>query len=289
MFYLLLTSVIWAFSFGLIKGTLTGLDSNLVSFIRMTLSFLFFLPMLNIRGINSLIAIKLIIIGMIQYGFMYITYIYSYQFLKSYEVALFTVFTPLYVSLINDVLNKSFRPVFLFTSILAVGGAIVIIYKDINMADLKMGFLLVQICNLCFASGQVLYKKLLIEHEDLNDHNIFVFMYFGAVLVTGTAALWTVDFESVVILKEQWHALLYLGVVASGICFFMWNFGAKSVNMGLLAVFNNLKIPLAMICSFLVFGERENNIVRLCIGGGIIVSALFLNEVMIKRKKKMLL
>ena len=41
-------------------------------------------------------------IGVVQFGLMYITYIYSYQFLESFEIAIFTIFTPIYVTLIND-------------------------------------------------------------------------------------------------------------------------------------------------------------------------------------------
>ena len=47
MVFLLLVSLIWAFSFGLIKGNLTGLDSNFVAFCRMFVSLLIFLPFLK--------------------------------------------------------------------------------------------------------------------------------------------------------------------------------------------------------------------------------------------------
>jgi len=43
MLWLLIVSFIWAFSFGLIKTQLTGLDSALVSFIRLLISFFVFL------------------------------------------------------------------------------------------------------------------------------------------------------------------------------------------------------------------------------------------------------
>ena len=44
MIYLLAASLLWSFSFGLIKGTLSELDPNLVSFIRISISLLIFLP-----------------------------------------------------------------------------------------------------------------------------------------------------------------------------------------------------------------------------------------------------
>ena len=93
MIYLLITSIIWAFSFGLIKTYLTSLDSTFVSLIRMSLSLFVFLPFLRFSKLSLIIVIKLIVLGMIQYGIMYIAYIYSYQFLQAYEVAIFTIFT----------------------------------------------------------------------------------------------------------------------------------------------------------------------------------------------------
>jgi hypothetical protein len=36
-------------------------------------------------------------LGAIQFGLMYVAYIASYQYLSGYLVAVFTIFTPLYV------------------------------------------------------------------------------------------------------------------------------------------------------------------------------------------------
>jgi drug/metabolite transporter (DMT)-like permease len=59
--------------------------------------------------------------------------------------------------------------------------------------------------------------------------------------------------------------LLYLGAVPSAIGFFLWNFGARRVNAGTLAVFNNVKIPLAIVVS-LVFFKEDAEWVRLAAG-----------------------
>lgn len=75
---------------------------------------------------------------------------------------------------------------------------------------------------------------------------------------------------------QQWLTLLYLGILASGVCFFCWNYGARKVNAGMLAVSNNLKIPLAIACSALFFGEHIN-LTQLLFGSGIILLALLLN------------
>lgn len=220
---------------------------------------------------------------MLQYGLMYITYIYSYQFLKAYQVALFTIFTPLFITLINDILEKRFHLLFLAVAILAIIGTAIIVNRQIRQNDIRIGFFLIQISNVCFALGQVWYKKIMSKYKELKDANIFGLLYLGAFLITFIAALYTTEWSTLQVSTKQVFTLLYLGAVASGLCFFLWNYGAKKTDIGALAVFNNMKVPLAMACSILFFHEK-GNIPRLFIGGLIILAALFINEWLIRKK-----
>jgi len=282
MVYLLLVSFIWAFSFGLIKGNLTGLDSNFVAFARMLLSLLVFLPFFRWNGLKRSLSWKLIAVGAIQYGLMYLAYIYSFQFLKAYQVALFTIFTPLYVTLLHDLLTRRFHTLFLLTALLAIIGTGIIVYKDVNQEDLRLGFFLLQGANLCFAFGQLAYRRLLRENSELKDREIFALLYVGATAVTLLAAGFSMGLSLPAITLKQGLTLVYLGVLASGICFFLWNYGAKMVDAGALAILNNLKVPLAVACSALFFHETVN-LPRLLVGGGLILGALLINESMARR------
>ena len=208
---------------------------------------------------------------------MYLAYIYSYQFLKAYEIAVFTILTPLYVTLINDAFQKKFNKLFFITSILSIIGAAVIVYQNFERADFILGFLILQISNLCFAFGQIFYKKIMSGIEDIKDKNIFGFLYLGAVIITFVFSLFSTDYPSLALSNTQIISLIYLGVVASGIGFFLWNYGARKTDAGALAIFNNLKIPLGVAASIFVFGE-EGNILKLLIGFIIITGALLINE-----------
>jgi carboxylate/amino acid/amine transporter len=284
MVYLLLVSLIWAFSFGLIKGSLTDLDSNLVAFIRLLISLIFFLPFLRIKNIGIQIGLKLIMTGAVQFGIMYSFYIYSYKYLQAHEVALFTVLTPIYVTLFNDLFNKKINKIFLLTSLLAVIGTAIAKYDEINTTSLFIGFILVQISNICFAFGQIYYSFLLQELHDVKDHNIFALLYLGAVIITSILTFIFVDFQNVVITGSQIYTLIYLGVVASGLAFFLWNYGARRTNAGALAIFNNLKLPLAIAVSLLVFNETTN-VLNLISGGIIIIGSLLLNQYFLASEK----
>ena len=59
------------------------------------------------------------------------------------------------------------------------------------------------------------------------------------------------DFWFQEIKPAQWWTVVYLGLVPSGLAFFLWNVGATRVGVGALAVMNNLKVPLAVAVALL--------------------------------------
>lgn len=277
MIYLLIVSLIWAFSFGLIKDQLTGLDPNFVSLSRMLLSLIAFLPFIRLKKIPVQYIIRLIFLGMIQFGLMYVAYIFAYQYLKAYQVALFTILTPIYVTLINDIIERQFHRRYLVVAILAILGAGVVVLSEISWIELGIGFILMQISNLAFAFGQVYYRKIMNQLPNIKDTSVFAFLYVGAVLLTGLFSIFSTDYSKLTLSQNQILTLIYLGILASGICFFLWNFGARKTNAGTLAVFNNLKIPLAIFVSFVFFNE-STNLIRLILGGGIIIVAMIIAD-----------
>ena len=280
MIWLLIVSLIWAFSFGLIKTQLAGLDASFISFVRLLISFLIFLPFLRVKKMSLSLSTRLFFTGMIQYGLMYLSYIYAYNFLAAYEIALFTIFTPLYITLFNDLFSRKFHKLFLIEALIAVIATGIILFNRISNMGLVSGFLLIQISNISFAFGQVYYKRIL-KNTQYKDRQIFALLYAGAVFLTGISSLLTVDFNALRISMQQVYTLLYLGFIASGAGFFLWNYGARRTDTGTLAVFNNLKIPLAISVSFLFFAET-GSIPRLLIGGIILVGLIIYNEKFLK-------
>lgn len=273
MLFLLAVSLLWAFSFGLIETHLSSLDSNLVAFLRLVLSLAVFLPFLRVRAVPVRTAGRLAACGALQFGVMYALYIASYGYLKAYEVALFTILTPLYVTLLNDALRRRFDKHNLEAALLAVVGTGVVVFEDVHRAGLLGGFLLVQLANVCFALGQVWYRRLVTGPGLGSDAGVFAWLFLGAALIT--APLGLAGAGSVPDLTAtQWLVLAYLGVAASGLGFFLWNAGARRVNAGTLAVFNNLKIPLGIVVALLIFGESAD-LPRLMLGGAVILLGLW--------------
>ena len=255
--FLLIVSLLWAFSFGLTKGITAGLDGNLVAAIRLGLALLIFLPFLRLRGLPLRTGLQLTGIGAIQFGLMYLAYNASFRYLPAYQVALFSVTTPILVTLFADAFDRTLRPRALLAALVAVVGTAVIVFQPGSAPASLHGFILVQIANLTFALGQVLYRRIRATRGSRPDHETFALLYVGAFALTGAVVLSQGQIQTYPS-PAQWRLLAYLGLVASGLGFFLLNLGATRVSAGTLAVMNNAKIPLAVVCSLLFFGESAD-------------------------------
>lgn len=274
MGYLIAASLLWAFSFGLIKGQLTGLDPVAVACVRLVLAALVFAPMVHRRRIAKALVLPTMGLGALQFGLMYVLYIQSYSWLPAWMVALFTVFTPLYVILLADALARRFSWRNLAAALLAVVGALAVVAQGMPVGADWRGIVVLQGANLCFAVGQVLFGRLKARAQG-QEAGLVAWMYIGAALVTALAVMGR-DVPG----PEAWDrqvlwVLLYLGVLPTAVGFYLWNKGAGQTRPGLLAGANNLKVPLAVLVSWLVFGE-EADYLRVGLGLVLVVGALFL-------------
>ena len=282
MAYLSFVTLLWAFSFSFIGVYLAGqVDTYFMVLTRTALALLVFLPFLRLRQLKPRLALGLMAIGAVQLGFMYLFYYHSFLLLTVPEVLIFTIFTPLYVTLLHDLSVRHFHRRYLLTAGLAVLGAAVIRFDHLT-SDFLLGFLVVQGANLCFAAGQVGYKRLLAQQTaELPQHQIFACFFLGAALVALVAwlLLGTPRYPTSAL---QWGLLLWLGAGASGLGYFLWNKGATQVNAGVLAIMNNALIPAGLLVNLLIWNQSAD-LVRLSIGGALIFWSLFINERYSKR------
>jgi drug/metabolite transporter (DMT)-like permease len=130
------------------------------------------------------------------------------------------------------------------------------VWRSSDITLTLRGVALVQLSNAAFAFGQVFYRRLRLRDTALRDRDLFGLLYVGG-FVVATIALLAHGLPSAVSPQQAW-TLLYLGVLASGVGFFLWNVGATRVSAGTLAVMNNAKVPLAVAVALLVFGERTS-------------------------------
>ncbi|RXJ74966.1 EamA family transporter [Veronia nyctiphanis] len=278
MGYLSGVTCLWAFSFSLIGVYLAGqVDAWFSVVVRVALATLVFIPFLRLKGVSTSLIFKLIGIGAIQLGLMYGFYYQSFLYLTVPEVLLFTVFTPIYVALTHDILKRQFSPWYLVTAVIAVLGAVILKYASPSEHFL-FGFLVVQGANLCFALGQVLYKVVIEDADvELKQHTVFGLFFIGALMVALPAFFMLGDMEKLPTNSTQWGILFYLGTIASGMGYFLWNKGATKVNAGALAAMNNALVPAGIIVNVLIW-NREADLVMLGIGSAVIVLSVWFNQ-----------
>ena len=281
MTLLILITLLWAASFSLIGVYLAGqVDGYLVVFIRMILALITVLPLFRWRHLSpqngqlSQLA-KLAIIGAVQIGAMYLFLYHAFLYLSVAEVLLFTIFTPLYITLIDElILNRKHLPLLWWiAAAVSVCGAAIIRYQPLS-DDFITGFFLIQAANACFAAGQVAYKRLP-TGKTLEQSQQFAAFFFGASVIAGLGVLFFGDLTKMPTTNLQWGILLWLGIVASGLGYLGWNLSGKRVNTGQLATMNNALIPAGILVN-VVFWEQSFDYTRLSIGALIIILAVWL-------------
>lgn len=278
MRYLIFVTCLWAFSFSLIEVYLAGsVDGDFAVLSRVVMAGLIFLPMTKWNGLPTQLKIGTTVVGSLMIGVTYLCLYRSFLYLTVPEVLLFTVTTPLYVSLIDDAINKKFSPVSLLAACIAVIGAGYIRYDGITGSYLT-GLLLIQTANLAFAAGQVGYANLVKRYPvDVPQHRFFGYFFLGGLLIAGPSYLIFGDTSMMPSSTTQWGVLIWLGFVASGLGLFLWNKGGTMVDAGTLAIMNNALIPAGILVNIL-FWNREADLTRLAIGGLLILFSLWFNR-----------
>ncbi|RRV28355.1 DMT family transporter [Pseudomonas sp. o96-267] len=274
MRYLLIVTLLWAFSFSLIGEYLAGrVDSYFAVLTRIVIAGLLFVPLTRWRGHDPAFVRGMLLIGALQFGITYVCLYLSFSVLTVPEVLLFTILTPLHVTLIEDALNRRFNPWALVAALVAVLGAGIIRYDGISSGFL-LGFLLLQVANFTFAAGQVLYKHLLLKHPSSEpQYRRFGFFYLGASLIALPAFLLLGNGERLPSTPLQWGVLAWLGVVASALGMYWWNKGASLVDGGTLAVMNNALVPAGLLVNLLIW-NHDADLLRLALGGAVIAASL---------------
>jgi len=274
MLYLFISTIIWAFSFSIIGNYLSPfIDPWSLSLLRIIISFLIFLPFANFK-IDRKRMVNIAGIGAIQIGIMYSFYFNAFRFISVEKILLFTIFTPIYVTLISDLFQKKVQKVFLFLSLFSVLGSLIIRITEVEFLDLK-GFILIQGANFSFALGQVLYRRY-IKMDSKSDYNLneFVYFYFGALIIASLGSLIMIDSITFPKSLVQWLLVFWLGAIASGVGYYLWNRGAILVSSGTLAVMNNLIIPLGLFIE-IIFFSRSINMETYLIGTLIIIFSIY--------------
>lgn len=278
MRYLLVVTLLWAFSFSLIGEYLAGrVDSDFAVLARVAIAAVIFLPFTQWRGLPRPLLAGFWLAGALQFGITYICLYRSFTVLTVPEVLLFTVLTPIYVTLLDDALARRFNPWSLIAALVAVGGGVIIRFDRLE-GDYLLGFVLLQIANATFAAGQVLCRRLLLRYPvDQPLHRFFGHFFQGAMVLALPSFLLFGDGARLPQTAVQWGVLVWMGLFATALGMFWWVKGSVQVNAGTLAVLNELHVPAGLVVNLLIW-NRDADLPRLAAGGAVILASLWISR-----------
>ena len=276
--YLLSVTVLWAFSFSLIGEYLAGqVDSDFAVLMRVAIALAVFIPFTRWRGLPVRLLAGFWLAGALQFGVTYLCLYRSFSILTVPEVLLFTVLTPIYVTLLDDGLAKRFNPWSLLAVLVAVGGGIIIRFEKIE-GDYLTGFLLLQLANFTFAAGQVLCRQLLARYPtDQPLHRFFGHFFLGAMLLAIPSFVLFGDAARMPHTAMQWGVLVWMGLFATALGMYWWVKGSTKVDAGTLAIMNELHVPAGLLVNLLIWNHNAN-LPKLALGGSVILASLWLNR-----------
>jgi carboxylate/amino acid/amine transporter len=287
MAYLLVVNLIWSFSFSLIGQYLAGqVDSDFAVLTRVAIAALIFAPFMRWRGLPRPLIAGFWLAGALQFGITYLCLYRSFSVLSVPEVLLFTVLTPIYVTLLEDALVRRFNGWALLAAAVAVGGGVYIRYQPLE-GDFLWGFILLQVANATFAAGQVLCRRLLLRYRpDAPLHHFFGHFFLGALLLALPAFVVFGDPARLPATGMQWGVLVWMGLFATALGMFWWVKGSTRVDAGVLAIMNELHVPLGLLVNVAIW-NRDADLGRIAAGGMVILLSLAINRV--GRQRRLLL
>lgn len=270
MIYLLIATICFSLSFGLIKSQLSTLPNDYVVMVRLIFAFIIFLPFIKKFDLKT--HLKAFFIGIIQFGIMYIAFLKAFKYLQGNEVALLTTTTPIFVALWATLFGERFKTIYILCILMSVFGAGIVVWQNLEFSQIVKGILLMETSNCTFALGQVLWKNYI--PEKTKSENLMASAYLGALSLIFPLVILNNEI-STTLTHLQFLSILYLGVIPTGIGFFLWNKGTKLVKSSTLAIMNNLKIPFGVLFSIIVFQEKIN-LTNFILGSAIIIIAILI-------------
>lgn len=252
MLYLILSSLLMA-AFGPIdKMVSQGLNPSMVACLFCLVSTLLFLPFFRTRQLSLKLTFQLMGVGALEFGVMYQCFQLAIKDLYAHEVALLLSTTPIYIVLCEAFFKKKY-----VLHRLLLGGCVAgisfIVLGNNGLPFPSSSIIFSQISNFAFAMGQIALRHLFQKYHLAHSSSLSALLFLGAFLVS---FLFFPLFHSENYLNMTASDILkisLLGIFGCGVSHFLWNKGVLRTRPMVLAVMNNIQIPLTIIiaCVFL--------------------------------------
>jgi drug/metabolite transporter (DMT)-like permease len=201
-------------------------------------------------------------IGLFEFAGTYIFYTWSLRYLPSGIVGTLTLLTPVFTYLASLVAGIAGLNVRFFAAIfLSVFGAALCLPVEKSFSSFQftapvlIGVGFITLSNILFAIGNVFITRLNLKNR-WSDEITYQALAFGA-LISLVVCIFT-PHESIERLShlKVWLLPFYLGIVATGVGFYLWNRGVKKVSATPASLIGNFKAPFSLLWGALLLGEK---------------------------------
>jgi drug/metabolite transporter (DMT)-like permease len=265
MIDLIFAVLIWGLSFALAKKALNEFSPFELVTIRLALGSLTAFGISRFwtkTKSSNRSPMTPLILGFFEFGGTYLLYTWSLSYLPSGVVGTLTLMTPVFTMLIGRAFGiNNLNKYSLLATILSLFGALLCfpftrIFGGFEMSPQSaLGLGLIIGSNLLFAIGNVLISKW--ERQKRWDQSLTskglgygcIFALMATFARGSTAPINVSDWR-------VWILPFYLGVIATGLGFFLWNRGVQKVSAFPASLIGNFKGPLAVLWGILLLNEK---------------------------------
>lgn len=262
---LALVSILWGVNNVALKIAADLLPPFTSGTLRYGIAALFFIPLAlylyrkgEMRWPNRTQWFWLFILGLLGiFGFSFFLF-FSMRYTTASEASILVGFNPLLTYFLAWLLLKEEWVWVKFSGIvLAVVGVVITLYQPGQLSishPVGNGILMLSIS--CWVGYTLLSKKVM-QAQNLNPTETAIYATFlGTALMIPTAFLLEDPLSNLgKIDLFLWLDFLYMGVLATGVAYVLWNYGIKEIGAGSTSAFLSLLPPAGVIASILILKE----------------------------------
>ena len=284
---LVVTMTIWGSSFVVTKLVLDEAGPFTVTVLRFGLGLLVLLPFAYRRGFRFRLALEptFVLFGLTGVSLVYGLQTLALVFTSAANTALISAGVPVVAALLARVfLKEAIPPARLFGIGLSVLGVGLVSGTTPSGADSGS----VLLGNALMVGAVVAYGAYAVQGRALRSGERYPAVVAttasfaaGLLFLLPLAAGEVILFDAPELGAQGWLVVAYLGVVASALPIFLWNYALRHVPASAAALYINL-VPVVGLLSALLFGERVG-VVQL-VGGALAVAGMLLGDAAVPPK-----
>lgn len=264
----LAANILWGASFVASKTTLTAWGPLGASALRFILASFLLGVGLIIAGRKIRVPrtprawLRVVSVAVVGFGLLYPIQLAGLKFVSAGFSAAIMLTSPLFVILGGAAFLGEFLSRRKLAAIaLGMGGGLVLLSESLLGissvgADFLMGSILSLVASLCLAASVILTRR---ATSDLDAGSLtFWTMFLGAAFIGVCAIVFEPEFSMNSLQSARlsaWAALIFLAVVCSALCFFLWNFALSKASPKDIASTMHIKTPTAILLGSVLASE----------------------------------